>query len=530
MCDLRLENNKLFATSSIAINGFCFDSKSKLFVKEVISTDQLASFPDKVFRNPKFLALVQANLTKLKDHKKDAIIPNTVHADLYHHQKEAVAFILSRNKCILASDLGLGKTLIVLTSLAVLKSGKILVICPAALKTNWLREIAKYVPSFKAIAINSKKDAVLKLQPHSFQQQTIIVISYQLACSCSSLLLSQQWDFLACDEAHAVKNHKSKRSKVVAQIAKKTPRCVLMSGTPCMKVRDLWHPLKIVEPGIFSEFYTYESPRGMKCLAHSSEKHFYFADRYIIPEVKPIGGGRKVYVFKTQQRLFELHALTHVFILRQKKEDCLSLPPFLREYVTVCNATPTQQKVYERELTRIEELRKTNKFDADAAFMALVRTTSQLKSKAVLEYLLLQCELLAKQKIIIFVYHHSMSSVLHTGLEKRGIGHILVNGETKTAQRDTLLKQFEQDPNTRVGVLSLGVCSTGLNLTFCQFVLCSELTFDAIQHHQSESRCYRIGQEKKVVFQYLGMDGSTDSTLWRSLLSKVNTSANILDS
>lgn len=69
-------------------------------------------------------------------------IPRTVKP----HQMEAVQFLLSRKKCILADDMGLGKSMSV--SIASIEGNFdcVLVICPASLKTNWLEELSFFIP------------------------------------------------------------------------------------------------------------------------------------------------------------------------------------------------------------------------------------------------------------------------------------------------------------------------------------------------------------------------------------------------
>ena len=69
-----------------------------------------------------------------------------------NHQKEAVQFLISRKKCILADDMGTGKS----TSLTVASIegnfDAVLIICPASLKSNWFNELTNYV-SEKDISI-----------------------------------------------------------------------------------------------------------------------------------------------------------------------------------------------------------------------------------------------------------------------------------------------------------------------------------------------------------------------------------------
>ena len=63
-------------------------------------------------------------------------------AGLYAHQVEGIAFLLGRQRAILADDMGLGKTRqSVLAMRQARPEGPYLVVCPAAVKINWAREI-----------------------------------------------------------------------------------------------------------------------------------------------------------------------------------------------------------------------------------------------------------------------------------------------------------------------------------------------------------------------------------------------------
>lgn len=64
---------------------------------------------------------------------------------LKEHQKEAVQFLLHRKKCILADDMGVGKTTELSVAAIEGNFDSVLIICPASLKTNWRDELLWYV-------------------------------------------------------------------------------------------------------------------------------------------------------------------------------------------------------------------------------------------------------------------------------------------------------------------------------------------------------------------------------------------------
>src|SRR6478735_173262 len=66
---------------------------------------------------------------------------------LYDHQRAGIAFLLSRRRAILADDMGLGKTRqAIIAAREAAPEGPYLVICPAAVKLNWRREIRLVEP------------------------------------------------------------------------------------------------------------------------------------------------------------------------------------------------------------------------------------------------------------------------------------------------------------------------------------------------------------------------------------------------
>ena len=71
---------------------------------------------------------------------------------LKEHQKEAVQFLLSRKKCILADDPGGGKsTELVACNIEGNFDSVLIIICPASIKTTLEKRINWYVPERKDI-------------------------------------------------------------------------------------------------------------------------------------------------------------------------------------------------------------------------------------------------------------------------------------------------------------------------------------------------------------------------------------------
>ena len=84
---------------------------------------------------------VDVDFEKYEKMDKFVLSDGTIGRKLFDHQKEGIEFLLSRNSCILADDMGLGKGIQSIISALESNSKKILIVCPASMKITWRREI-----------------------------------------------------------------------------------------------------------------------------------------------------------------------------------------------------------------------------------------------------------------------------------------------------------------------------------------------------------------------------------------------------
>src|SRR6185437_5570656 len=61
-------------------------------------------------------------------------------------QRAGVAYALKARRCLIADEMGLGKTVQALSTLEAANAFPAVVVCPASLKLNWLREARKWLP------------------------------------------------------------------------------------------------------------------------------------------------------------------------------------------------------------------------------------------------------------------------------------------------------------------------------------------------------------------------------------------------
>jgi len=444
--------------------------------------------------------------------------------ELLPHQILALEYALPKPASLLALDMGLGKTCVSFAYILAKQCKKALIVCPAALKLNWKSEAMKFL-DIKLIDLETTKKVPFLLEKH--KNKHLFVISYSLLKYVEKELLNESWDALLFDEAHALKNNKSARAKTAFNLRKKVNQnIVLLTGTPAASAAHLWNLLRFLEPTVFAQFFHYK-----KAGVHykPSSDIFYFAERYTFPECVYASGGRTTWAFRKSMRMTELHALTRQYILRQKKDDFLDLPPFIREHVVVGESSTQQKKQFEITMQKANELaEKKGQVFAQSLLMEQIRETSRQKLPCVLKYITQLAE--GEDKFIIWAHHKFVIEAIHEHLDALKIKHIVVNGETPKSQRPHMYKALEEDDDTRIAVLSLEACGTGLNLAFIQLTVYAELTFNFVSSVQSEGRCHRIGQTgAKVTAQYLIYKDSTDDMIFKSIIQKTNNESLVLD-
>lgn len=176
--------------------------------------------------------------------------------DLNPHQLEAAVFAidsLSRGGCMLADEVGLGKTIeagIVMAQLASEGKNRILVLAPATLRAQWQAELKEKF-DLDAVVIDGR---TIRATGNAFDQPVPVVIaSHPFAAFRQELVSQIQWDLVVIDEAHRLRNaHKptNKIGKALKAALGKAPR-LLLTATPLQNdMSELFGLMSLVDEAI----------------------------------------------------------------------------------------------------------------------------------------------------------------------------------------------------------------------------------------------------------------------------------------
>eukprot|EP00079_Xenopus_tropicalis_P023419 XP_012815803.1 PREDICTED: SWI/SNF-related matrix-associated actin-dependent regulator of chromatin subfamily A member 5 isoform X1 [Xenopus tropicalis] len=368
---------------------------------------------------------------------------------------------------ILADEMGLGKTLQTISLLGYMKHyrsipGPHMVLVPKSTLHNWMAEFKRWVPSLCAICLIGDKDhraAFVRdvLLPGEWD---VCVTSYEMLIKEKSVFKKFNWRYLVIDEAHRIKNEKSKLSEIVREF--KTTNRLLLTGTPLQNnLHELWALLNFLLPDVFNSAEDFDS---------------WFDTNNCLGD----------------QKLVErLHMVLKPFLLRRIKADVeKSLPP-KKEIKIYVGLSKMQREWYTKILMKdIDILNSSGKTDK----MRLLNILMQLR----------KC-----------CNHPYLFDGAEPGPPYTTDMHLVTNSG-KMVVLDKLLPRLKEQ-GSRVLIFSQMTRVLDILEDYCMWRNYEYCRLDGqTPHEERQDRAHRIGQTKTVrVFRYI-----TDNTVEERIVER----------
>jgi SWI/SNF-related matrix-associated actin-dependent regulator 1 of chromatin subfamily A len=124
------------------------------------------------------------------------------------------------------------------------------------------------------------------------------------------------------------------------------------------------------------------------------------------------------------------------------------------------------------------------------------------------------------QKIIIFAHHQDVIEKLEFAFVNTGVDTVVVTGKSHPADRHANVKRFQEDPNCRLFIGSIGAAGVGITLTASSHVIFVELDPVPGRMSQAEDRAHRLGQRNMVLVQHLVSHKSLCARMAKILVKK----------
>jgi SNF2 family DNA or RNA helicase len=133
-------------------------------------------------------------------------------------------------------------------------------------------------------------------------------------------------------------------------------------------------------------------------------------------------------------------------------------------------------------------------------------------------------------KIIVYSNYVAALQSLNRWLHQADHRTVLVTGQTGTQeQNDSLLQEFECQPDIRALLMTLKLGAEGLNIECANHVLFLDLWWNPFASDQGEQRVQRAGQRKDVFITYLVMQDSIEQHMLRVAARKRALLVSLLD-
>jgi hypothetical protein len=406
--------------------------------------------------------------------------------ELKPFQRAGVRYLLAQRRAFLSDEQGLGKTIEAIATLEADGAYPAIVVCPASLKLNWIRELQRWLPERTVQALVGGGGGA------PIPDADVTVVNYEIVAPRLDSLRAMGPQALVLDESHYCKNAAAKRTRAVQRVAAGLPSdglILALSGTPVLnRPAELISQLRIL--GRLGDFGS-----GVQF-----GKRFRGADAHL--------------------RL-HWHLRARCFVRRLKADVLPQLPAKTRAIVPVELDNEPEYRLAERDVIAWLQSQPLDLRELDARVAGALRAERLVRLNA-LKLLAARGKLHAAlawihdfcssgERLVVFARHREIQ---RTVLERfPGALHIL--GEDTPTARDRAVSAFQAPDagENQMIVCSMEVAGQGLTLTRSSNVVFLELDWTPAKHDQAEDRCHRIGQKDAVNASYLLAAGTVDETI-----------------
>ena len=443
-------------------------------------------------------------------------ISKTLDATLRGYQKIGAAWLWHLHKCglggVLADEMGLGKTIQAVALLAAIKTSRpevpTLVVCPAGLVENWMRECARFGPE---LVVKRHHGAVRLASAADMAGADVVITSYQTLVRDAELFMPVEFSVIVADEAQHIKNRRTQAAAALRSLRAKS-RFVL-TGTPVENsLDDLRSIFAFILPG-----YLARVPEGAK-----KEDRAWFDERHLKQAVP--------------------------YILRRSKKLVAPELPEKIEQTVYCELSPAQTAVYnelkeqgqkalfEMEMggasegklrfeafTRLLRLRQTCvdprlvRPAMDAADSAKLRALEEILNEAID----------GGHRLLVFSQFVEALKLVEAMLTEKELAYCYIDGATTNRQAEC--DRFNGDDSIPVFLISLKAGGTGLNLTGADMVVHYDPWWNPAVEDQATGRAHRIGQTRTVTSLKLIATGTVEEKVLELQKVKAKILAELLD-
>ena len=453
--------------------------------------------------------------------------------ELMRHQARLIEAVREGHRSfLLADEPGLGKTAQALMAANVAQAFPLLVVVPNVVKTNWAREVQRWIPQRSSTVVHGDGDDL-----DAFAD--VIIVNYEILDRHVGWLGRFGFKGMVVDEAHFIKNATSQRSRHVQALATSiravTPKALMMAltGTPLINqiedFRMIWKFLGwIDDKKPLGELMVKLEETGLTPV----DPGFFAEARRCVIDMG-IVRRKKVDVASDipARRIADIPVeLDDEYGRSIRDSERALIARLVERYRRVAAAREVPPVGVDAELVRLvaqSELEESKGSTNGDNVFTLVRRIGTAKAVLAADY----TAQLARNvgKVVFFAKHIDVMDAAEAHFASAGLKSVSVRGDQSTKARQEAIDAFTNDEDVAVIVCSLSAAGVGLNLQAASNVVLAELSWTSAEQTQAIDRVHRIGQELPVTAWRILAAQTIDARIADLIDSKAGLAARALD-
>ncbi|KFX90429.1 hypothetical protein V490_06465 [Pseudogymnoascus sp. VKM F-3557] len=491
-------------------------------------------------------------------------LPGDIYPALYDYQKTGVQWLgelyASQVGGIVGDEMGLGKTIQVVSFIAALHFSKqlnkpVIVVAPATVLQQWVNEFHRWWPALRVSILHTSGSGMLNVRQESrvedeeedfrksrngkkepkskkaakrivdrvVNQGHVLVTTYAGLQTYGDLLVPVEWGYAVLDEGHKIRNPNTTVTIYCKEL--QTPNRIILSGTPLQNnLIELW--------SLFDFIY----PMRLGTLVN-------FRNQFEIPiKLGGYANATNLQILTATKCAETLKEAIGPYLIQRLKADVASDLPKKTEQVLFCKLTKPQREAYEEflksdEMTSILNRTRQSLYGIDILRKVCnhpdlleprLRTRAGYKwgnpnksGKMQVVKALITMWKSKGDKILLFSQGVQMLNIIEEFVKSLGgFTYLRMDGGTPIKERQTMVTNFNENPDINIFLLTTKVGGLGVNLTGANRVIIFDPDWNPSTDVQARERAWRLGQKKEVTIYRLMTAGTIEEKIYHRQIFK----------